>query len=235
MDRSTLASALESRIPLSKPPVGLAFVNAQPTDVPRTGKTVPSSCAFWREAETEVFYAAAEDHYNCSLGAMVMGFELRDEQMGSLMQDVGMMCELTYVREEEVPNVPKVEKQSSGIVYGPLGQLPVDPDVVLIWVNPMQAMVVNESVGQTNWAAAPAGVYGRPGCAAIPVAMSQGAAAQSLGCTGMRINSGISAEYMLMAVPGAQLESLVESLAQVAGVHDKMTAHYQERAASLGD
>ena len=50
MDRSTLASALLSRIPLSKPPIGLAFVNAQPADVPGSVKTVQSSCAFWREA-----------------------------------------------------------------------------------------------------------------------------------------------------------------------------------------
>ena len=89
---------------------------------------------------------------------MVMGFPLGDDLMAQLMQEVGMMCEESYVREEEVPNVPKVEKSSSGIVYGPLGQLPVDPDVVLLWVNPMQAMVVGESAGLMNWAGGGSGV-----------------------------------------------------------------------------
>ncbi len=233
MNRTQITSDLQARIPLNKPPIGLAFVDQQPSEVSRIGTAVPSSCAFWHEAETDVFYAAAEDHYNCPLGAMVMGFELPEVQMGTLMQEVGMMCEMTYVREEEVPNVPKVEKASSGIVYGPLGDLPIDPDVVLLWVNPMQAMVVSETAGQTNWAASPAGVYGRPGCAAIPVALSQQNVAQSFGCTGMRINSGISDEFMLMAVPGDQVESLAESIKQVTNVHAKMTAHYEQKAAAL--
>lgn len=233
MNHIQIDSDLQNGIPLEKPPIGLAFVDGQPVGVSKTDKVVPSSCTFWAEAETGVFYAAAEDHYNCTLGTMVMGFELPEEQMNTLMTEVGMMCEMEYVREEEVPNVPKVEKQSSGIVYGPLAELPIAPDVVLLWVKPSQAMVVNETVGQMNWAASPAGVYGRPGCAAIPVALSQGNVSQSFGCTGMRIRSGISDEFMLMAVPGDKVESLAESLSQVTDVHEKLTAHYEQKAAAL--
>ena len=233
MNHIQIDSDLQNGIPLEKPPIALAFVDGQPYGVTRTGKAVPSSCAFWAEAEGGVFYAAAEDHYNCTLGTMVMGLELPEEQMNTLMTEVGMMCEMEYVREEEVPNVPKVEKQSSGIVYGPLAEMPVDPDVVLLWVKPSQAMVVNETAGQMNWAASPAGVFGRPGCAAIPVALSQGNVSQSFGCTGMRINSGISEEYMLMAVPGDKIESLAESLSQVNDTHDKLTSHYEQKAAAL--
>ena len=233
MNHIQIDSDLQNGIPLEKPPIALAFVDGQPYGVTRTGKAVPSSCAFWAEAEGGVFYAAAEDHYNCTLGTMVMGLELPEEQMNTLMTEVGMMCEMEYVREEEVPNVPKVEKQSSGIVYGPLAEMPVDPDVVLLWVKPSQAMVVNETAGQMNWAASPAGVFGRPGCAAIPVALSQGNVSQSFGCTGMRINSGISDEYMLIAVPGDKIESLAESLSQVNDTHDKLTAHYEQKAAAL--
>lgn len=234
MNHIQIDSDLQNEISLEKPPIGLAFVDSQPFGVTRTSKVVPSSCAFWHEAESGVFYAAAEDHYNCTLGTMVMGFELPEEQMNTLMGEVGMMCEMEYVREEEIPNVPKVEKQSGGIVYGPLAELLVDPDVVLLWVKPSQAMVVNETAGQMNWAASPAGVYGRPGCAAIPVALSQGNVSQSFGCTGMRINSGISDEYMLMAVPGDKIESLAESLSQVTDVHEKLTDHYEQKAAALG-
>ena len=111
MDLQHTADLLESRTPLDRPPIALAFVDEQPDDVKRLGSAIPSSCAFWREAETDVFYASAQDHYNCTLGAMVMGLPLPDEQMQLLMQDVGMMCETEYVREEEVPNVPKVESK----------------------------------------------------------------------------------------------------------------------------
>ena len=233
MNHNDAARLLEENILLDKPAIGLAFVNDPPPEVSGLEDAAPSSCAFWREAETKVFYASAEDHYNCPLGAMVMGFPLPDAQMERLMQEVGMMCESSYVREEEVPNVPKVEQSASGIVYGPLGQLPVQPDVVLLWVTPRQAMVVGESAGLINWADGPAGVYGRPGCAAIPVALSAGRTSQSFGCVGMRINSGISDEFMLMAVPGDQLRSLAESLIGVNQTHAVLKTHYEERAASL--
>ena len=48
----------------------------------------------------------------------------------------------------------------------------------------------------------------------------------------MRINSGISDELMLMAVPGDQLDSLAESPTRVTETHSVMEAHYNERAAS---
>ncbi len=233
MNLKDTASLLETQIPLNRPAIGLAFVDDPPDGVSRTDTVVPSSCAFWREAETEVFYAAAEDHHNCPLGAMVMGLPLPDERMAQLMEEVGMMCETSYVREEEVPNVPKVERASAGIIYGPLERMPVAPDIALLWVNPMQAMNVAESAGLIDWSAAPAGLLGRPGCAVIPTALSQGRTAQTLGCVGMRINSGISDDLMLMAVPASQLESLAESLTKVAETHSVMETHYNDRIASL--
>ena len=161
-----------------------------------------------------------------------MGFELPEAQMGSLMQDVGMMCEMDLRQRRGGPKRPEggkgVQRDSLRLARR---QLPIDPDVVLLWVNPMQAMVVSESAGQINWASSPTGVFGRPGCAAIPVALSQQNVAQSFGCTGMRINSGISDEFMLMTVPGDQIESLADSLAQVTDIHATMTTHYEQKAA----
>ncbi len=235
MDHQQTASRLQDSVPLVKPPIGLAFVDEPPDGISPSDDPSPSSCAFWSRAEATVFYASAENHYNCSLGAMVMGFPLPDEQMQALMGDVGMMCEASYVREEEVPNVPKVEgKSTGGIVYGPVSDMPMEPDVVLLWVTPKQAMVVGESAGLINWADGPAGVFGRPGCAAIPVALSGGRVSQSFGCTGMRINSGVSDEYMLMAVPGDQLETLTASVEQTAGIHSMLTVHYNEKARNVG-
>lgn len=233
MDHKEAARLLEDNVPLNKPALGLAFVNDPPPEVAGLGNAVPSSCAFWYEAESKVFYASAQDHYNCPLGAMVMGFPLPDAQMDRLMQEVGMMCESAYVREEEVPNVPKVERSSGGIVYGPLSHLPVQPDVALLWVTPRQAMVVSESAGMMDWADGHATVFGRPGCAAIPVALSAGRPSQSFGCVGMRINTGISDQFMLMAVPGDKLESLAGSLNGVNSTHALLKTHYEERATSI--
>ncbi len=110
MNHKDAAKLLQENIPLDKSAIGLAFVSGPPPDAAGLGDAAPSSCAFWGEAESKVFYASAKDHYNRPLGAMVMGFPLPDAQMELLMQEVGMMCETAYVRGEEVPNVPRVEK-----------------------------------------------------------------------------------------------------------------------------
>ena len=233
MQHGEAARFIERTLSLAKPVIGLAFVQAQPEGVSRIGKAVPSTCAFWREAETDIFYADASDHFNCPLGAMVMGFPLPEETMGRLMEDVGMMCGTSYVREEEVEKVPKNDQASAGIVYGPLSRFPVDPDLALVWATPRQAMVVGESSGLINWAAGPAGVYGRPGCAAVPIALAQGGTAQSFGCVGMRINASVEDDLMLMAIPGGQLDSLVTELGRVSQVHGQLDSHYRERAARV--
>ena len=233
MQHDETAGFIERTLLLTKPVIGLAFVQAQPEGVARIGKAAPSTCAFWHEAETDVFYAAADDHFNCALGAMVMGFPLPDDTMGRLMEDVGMMCGTSYVREEEVEKVPKHDQASAGIVYGPLSRIPVDPDLVLVWATPRQAMVVAESSGLMNWAAGHGDVYGRPGCAAIPVALAEGRTAQSFGCVGMRINAAVEDDLMLMAIPGGQLDSLVTELGRVSQVHGQLDTHYRERAAAV--
>ncbi len=162
-----------------------------------------------------------------------MGFPLPDDTMGRLMEDVGMMCGTSYVREEEVEKVPKHDQASAGIVYGPLNRLPVDPDLALVWATPRQAMVVAESSGLMNWAAGHGDVYGRPGCAAVPVALAEGRTAQSFGCVGMRINAAVEDDLMLMAIPGGQLDSLVAELGRVSHVHGQLDTHYRERAAAV--
>jgi len=233
MQHDETAGFIERTLSLTKPVIGLAFVQAQPEEVSRIGKAAPSTCAFWHEAETDVFYAAADDHFNCALGAMVMGFPLPDDTMGRLMEDVGMMCGTSYVREEEVEKVPKHDQASAGIVYGPLNRFPVDPDLALVWATPRQAMVVAESSGLMNWAAGHGDVYGRPGCAAVPVALAEGRTAQSFGCVGMRINAAVEDDLMLMAIPGGQLDSLVAELGRVSHVHGQLDTHYRERAAAV--
>jgi uncharacterized protein (DUF169 family) len=233
MSYAEVADTLEKRLGLRMPPIALAFVQEEPRGIASTGTAVPSSCAFWRRAENEVFYAPAAAHFNCPLGAMVMGFPLPDAQMQQLQSDVKAMCQLAYVREEEVARVPKVARASSGIVSGPLRRFPVKADVVLLWGTPEQAMVLGECTGVINWAGEPSGILGRPGCGSIPVALNAGRAAQSLGCTGMRINTGIPSELFLTVVPAAQLDVLARELERVCGVHEQLTARYHERAAQV--
>ncbi len=233
MQTTDLSNLLERQLGVTDPPVAIAFVDEPPPGVPRTLSVVPSACAFWRQAEQGTFYAAAEDHFNCPLGAMVMGFPLGEQQVAQLQEEVGMMCGISYVREEEVPNVPKVSRASAGIVYGPLAGFPVEPDAVMIWCTPHQAMKMSECCGMINWAASPAGMFGRPGCAALPIALALESPSQSFGCVGMRINTGVDESKLLMVIPRNILTTLTSSLPQMSQVHQQMESHYQSRLANL--
>ena len=233
MRYTEVADSLVAQLNLKLPPIALAFVAERPPDVPPIGNVAPSSCALWRRAETDVFYAPAEAHFNCPLGAMVMGFPLPEAQMQQLQEAVQMMCGLSYVSEEEVDRVPKIPSPSAGIVYGPLGRFPLAPDAALLWVTPQQGMMLSECCGLVNWAASPSGMLGRPGCASIPAALAAGKTAHSFGCIGMRINTGISEEFFLMVVPGELLQTLARDVAHTYAVNQQLEAYYRDRAAKL--
>ena len=231
MSNASIASSIQDRLQLSLPAIAVAFVQEQPKGVQRTQKLAPSACGFWRLAEKEVFYAAAEDHHNCPTGTYVMGFPMSEPMMQSLMSEIGTMCANAYVEEAEVPQVPKVQESHAGAVYGPLRDFPLEPDVVLLWVTPLQAMLLTESCGGINWTKAPQSVFGRPGCCAIPLAMQGSQPALSFGCVGMRVNTDIGGEYFLMAVGKEQLGALESELFITNESHQKMRSYYLDRAA----
>jgi uncharacterized protein (DUF169 family) len=228
MSPSDKADKISSAFALDTPPVALAFVAEPPEGVATTERVVPSSCAFWREAEQGVFYASAEQHANCPVGAMVMGFELPaalQEQLGGL---VGMMCDCGYLSPEEAASIPSVGRGSAGIVYGPLADFPVTADVVLMWLTPVQAMLFGEATGGASWSTPPAAVTGRPACAALPLAMANGSPSLSLGCMGMRTFTDIADDRLLAAIPGSKVDELVEALDATLAANEQMRSFYQE-------
>ena len=226
---SQIESLLTETLGLQRPPIGLTFAHEPPKDIPALDEFVPSACAMWTRAETGLFFAPASSHYHCPLGAMVMGFDLPDEQTALLQDELGMMCGANYVREEELALVPKISESTVGIIYGPLSQFSLHPDLVLLWLSPKQSMIMSESCGSINWSNIPQGLFGRPGCASLAYAATQKQPGQSLGCVGMRINTEINDDLMLMAVPKESLDSLSVELPALAKIHKDMEAHYLKR------
>mgnify|MGYP001236829777 CR=1 FL=1 len=224
-----ISSLLTETLNLRRQPIGLTFTNEPPENIPILDEIVPSACAMWPLAETSLFFAPSSSHYYCPLGAMVMGFDLPDKEMALLQDELGMMCGINYVREEELPHVPKIAQSTAGIIYGPLNQFSSYPDLLLLWLSPKQSMIMSESCGSVNWSDTPQGLFGRPGCASLAYAVTEQELGQSLGCVGMRINTGIADDLMLMAVPKKAIESLGEVLPALSKVHQHMETHYLKR------
>lgn len=225
-----LASRLSLDLDLDEKPVAIAFADAPPAGVPTLQTPVPSACSLWRRGAEEVFYAPAESHYNCPIGAMTMGFPLPESVSMDLQETVTLMTSQGYLSEGEPAHIPVVRQAAAGIVYGPLSAFPVEPDLVLLWLSPTQAMLVAEAVGAVQWTSpAPTQVYGRPACTALPVALNSGAPAISFGCQGMRTFTAISGDRMLAVLPGADLSRFVEAVTATVRVNRAMRSVYDER------
>ena len=229
MDFVQLSERMESRLALDSPPVAIAFVDRPPDGIEQFDGSVPSSCTFWRRAETGVFYADAEAHRGCPIGAMVMGFPVEGSLHDDLMATVTRMVESFYLGPDEPQRLPAVTKPKSGIVYGPLRDFPVEPDLVLLWLTPAQAMLFAEAAGTVSWTNLDNEVFGRPACAALPIALEASRAALSLGCKGMRTFTEISEDRMLAVLPGGEAIMFCDSLDRTAEANETMLDYYAGR------
>src|SRR5215471_8774416 len=136
MTNQEFATTIIAALDLDPPPVALAFVDQEPAGIDTIRADLPSSCSFWRRAEEGVFYAPAETHFNCPVGAMVMGFDLPEAVTNELQQLVTSMCDCGYISRDEPMRIPKMEAESKGIVYGPLSAFPLRADLVVCWLTP---------------------------------------------------------------------------------------------------
>lgn len=229
----TAALQLISVLNLETPPIAMALVDHKPVEIAAAIGTSPSACRFWRDAETRLFYASAEQHLGCPVGAMVMGFELPEFAKEDLERAVGQMIKCGYLGKDEPSRIPTMRGRAAGVVYGPLAQFTLQPDAVIVWLKARQAMLLNEAVGSCSWTeSAPMSVYGRPACAAIPLATEKGAAL-SFGCAGMRTFTKVPDDRMLAVIPGDRVEDVASSLARVSAANDAMQSFYNNRLTAL--
>src|SRR5207249_2729502 len=91
--------------------------------------------------------------------------------------------------------------------------LPLEPDLLLMWVTPRQAMFFNEAAGTVGWSGdEPPGLTGRPTCAALPLALETSRPRTSTGCIGMRTFTEISDDRLLAVVPAEKGDEFVVGL-----------------------
>lgn len=229
-----LARELTHHLELENEPIALAFVKDRPEGVAVFEGEVPSSCSFWRAAERGVFYAPAAKHFNCAVGAMTMGFELVEPVKQNLIDVVQQMCDCGYIGGQEPAKMPTVPPGHAGILYGPLKDFPGKADLVVLWVKPRHAMLLNEASGGADWSkSAPLPILGRPACSALPLALAGSRPMLSLGCLGMRTFTEISGDRMLGAVPAAELEPIVARLREIVKANQAMAEVYNASKAAF--
>ena len=213
-------------------PIGLSFVAGIPDQVERTSTRVPSACSFWRLAEKGVFYAGADDHQECPIGMMTMGFTMPEAAQQRAQELVQTMASVQYFSPAEVSALPVVDIPHQFTVYGRLDQFPVAADVVLCVLDTQQAMLVAEAMGSMNWLQQGGqSAFGRPTCAVIPRALKTGLASISFGCVGARTYTGLTPSEVVLTLPGGEFAGLVERLQTTVQANHALAPFHQGQKA----
>jgi len=217
---------------LHRRPVAVAFRPSPPAGVEKFTGTQPSGCSFWRiAAEGRTFYTVPSDHYNCPVGSYTHNIALPPERAPELEQALGLMAGAGYIKMEDIPGVFRLPQTPPVVVYAPLGDAPVEPDVVLFSGRPASAMLLEEAAMRAG-VAAQLPMFGRPTCMAIPAALSQGTVASS-GCIGNRIYTGIGEDELYVAAPGRDLERIAGEIATIAQANAQLAQYHEQRRQTL--
>jgi uncharacterized protein (DUF169 family) len=226
-------TSLTDLLHLTSPPIAISFVAEPPPGVPHVAATEPAGCGYWRRAAAgEVFYTVADDHKGCPIGAHTHHVLLSPAEQQELMGLVQTMVGLSYLKMEEVPNIPTRQTALQVAVYAPLDTAPLPPDVILVRGHAQQLMLLTEAaqaagVGSTGM------TMGRPTCAVLPEAINSDRTAASFGCVGNRVYTGADEQDAYFAIPGAQLAVVEASLAVIVRANQELEKFHRARAAAL--
>jgi uncharacterized protein (DUF169 family) len=231
-DYAAIERRLREQLGLTRRPVAIAFRDTPPAGVKQFSGSEPSGCSFWRIAmEGRTFFTVPADHYNCPVGAHTHNIPLPSERAGELPQVLQLMTGLGYLKMEEVPGIPRLPKTPGAVVYAPLGDTPMDPDVVLFIGPPGRLMLLQEAALRAG-VAANVPFLGRPTCMALPAALAGGAVA-STGCIGNRVYTGAGEDELYVAVAGRDIARVADETETIARANAALADYHRGRRATL--
>ena len=231
-DYRSIEQRFSETLGLQRRPVAVIFRETPPAGVPKFTGTEPSGCSFWRVAAGgRTFYTVPSDHYNCAIGSHTHNIPLPPERARELDQTLSFMTGIGYIRMEEIPGIPRLSQTPGVVVYAPLGDTPMDPDVVLFAGRPGRVMLLQEAALRAG-IGAQVPFLGRPTCMALPAALAHGVVA-STGCIGNRVYTDLGEDELYVAVPGRDLAKVAEEVQTIAAANAKLSEYHRERRQAL--
>jgi uncharacterized protein (DUF169 family) len=213
-------------------PVAIAFRESVPEGVERFSGSEPSGCSYWRLAAAgRVFCTVPADHFNCPIGSYTHNIGLPIDRAPELDQTLSLMTGIGYLRMEEVPIIPRLSHEPPVVVYAPLGDTPVDPDVVVLTGPPGRIMLIQEAA-QRAGVRTGASLLGRPTCMAIPAALAGGFVV-STGCIGNRVYTDVSEDELYTVIPAKDLPAVASALKTIAAANATLLQYHQGRRRDL--
>jgi uncharacterized protein (DUF169 family) len=210
-DLARIAETLQTSLNLRTAPVAVCVMDAPPSSVPAHRGAAAAGCQFWGEGAAQAFSTTPVDHENCSIGMYTHHMTMGAGQQADLTDALQVMGDLGYVRPADLPLIPVLQSEAKAVVYSPLGDAPKTPDVVLLFANYAQGLVISEAAQQVESGIAP--VLGRPACGVVPQVANSGKAALSLGCCGARAYvDALGDDMAVWALPGAEIAAYTDRI-----------------------
>jgi uncharacterized protein (DUF169 family) len=226
------AQTLIESLALRQPPVAISFTDSLPAGIGMVNGRVPAGCRFWQDAAHATFATSAADHSLCAIGVYTHNLQPSASQQIDLGDALQAFSQLGYVREEDIPFIPVLQSHSAYVVYSPLSETPLPPDVVILFVHANQSLILSEATQQVENQNAPA--MGRPACAMIPQVMNSGCAAFSLGCCGARAYlDTLTDDVALFAIPGAKVDAYAQRIRALAEANAILSKFHQMRRRAI--
>jgi uncharacterized protein (DUF169 family) len=227
-DFAPIARSLQTDLHLAQPPIAICLTGSLPAGVPPFTGRVPAGCRFWQEAATRTFVTAPADHALCAIGTFTHNLEVTAAHEADRADALAVFAQLGYVKAEDIPLIPVLAQRPRYVVYGPLADTPLPPDVVLLFVRADQTLILSEASQSLERGLPPA--MGRPACAVVPQAKNTGQSALSLGCCGARAYlDTLTDDVALYAIPGARLAEYATRVSELARANATLTTFHRIR------
>jgi uncharacterized protein (DUF169 family) len=195
------ADRLSQLLGLTHAPVAVS-VDAPPgADATTPVPAQPAGCCFWEPAQQRRLDTVAADHANCSVGSYTHG--LIPLEQAAAGADTAALVGSGWVGEADLMAAAALPFRPSSITYQPLADAE-SADVVLARLSPTALMTLLGAVPDLTLAR-------KPQCVIVPLAYA-GEVAVSPGCAVSRTRTDLPEDVLTCAIPGRELESLIERL-----------------------
>ncbi len=228
-DLNAVAQQLTQTLALQLPPIAITVTADPPEGIAAFDGVAAAGCQFWDIAAKGPVVTSTPDHELCAIGVHTLQMESPSDTCTQEIGDVlSVLSDLGYVRESDVARIPVMPRPSTHVIYAPLSNAPLPPDVVMLFADARHSLVITEAVEQIEEGLPPA--LGRPACAAIPQAINSGRAALSLGCCGARAYlDGLRDEVAIWAIPGDKIAIYADRITTLAHANKVLTQFHTRR------
>jgi uncharacterized protein (DUF169 family) len=221
LDYAALSNKLTSALGLKGSPVAIKLIRSK-SSVPKGLSHINEvlhHCTMVQKARGgSKFYATVEQHA-CRGGAGMLGvIEIPESvRSGEYYYKLGRFSSIEHAADT-MQDVPRVDFKNYATAYSPLAETPFEPDVVVLLVNPRQAMMIAQAnvyeLHSRNTADF-SGIQSLCGDA-VAAPLMRGTINFTLGCTGSRKHAKISEDELIVGIPVKILPKLADALQKLA-------------------